>query len=298
MSKDLPLVSVVIPCFNQGKFIDEAVQSVLASAYRNIEIIIVNDGSTEERTKHILQSYSAPKTTVIETENNGVSAARNTAIQAAKGKYILPLDADDKIAPTYLEKAVSVLESDTDIGLVYCEAALFGTEQGKWKLPKFSIKSFINGNCIFISSLFRKSVWEKVGGFKENMLFSLEDWDFWISIIETGSGVYQIPEILFFYRKHAESRTIKARGSNRLSFRQIILNHSDFFAKHALLLKGLVRKEFFSKSIRKQVKTRCFYYFMALIKYRLFQLFGVAGAYLLFPIYVRRIYEMLAEERK
>ena len=113
-------VSVVIPCYNQGAFIDDAVNSVLAQTFSDFEIIIVNDGSTDATTNALLERYSRPKTTVIHTENQGVCAARNTAIKAAAGKYILPLDADDKIEPTYLEKAVNVFDNHPETGVVWC----------------------------------------------------------------------------------------------------------------------------------------------------------------------------------
>lgn len=121
----MPAVSVIIPCYNQGAFIKEAVDSVLAQTFQDFEIIIVNDGSSDAKTNEFLSNFTAPKTTVLSlAENQGPSVARNVAIKAAKGKYILPLDADDKIAPTYLEKAFNVLEQNISVGIVYCKANL------------------------------------------------------------------------------------------------------------------------------------------------------------------------------
>jgi glycosyltransferase involved in cell wall biosynthesis len=97
-------VSVIMPCYNQGQYIDEAVDSVLTQTYQNYEIIIVNDGSTDEFTNEKLKNYNKPKTQVIHTANQGLSAARNNGIHASNGEFILPLDADDKIANTYLER--------------------------------------------------------------------------------------------------------------------------------------------------------------------------------------------------
>ena len=103
-----PTVSVVIPCYNQGQYLDEAVESVISQTYQDFEIIIINDGSNDLETIEILKNYQKPKTRIIHTENQGVIAARNRAIEAAQGKYILPLDADDKIGNTYLEEAVQL----------------------------------------------------------------------------------------------------------------------------------------------------------------------------------------------
>ncbi len=290
--------SVIIPCYNQGRFIKEAVDSVLLQTFQDFEIIVVNDGSTDPETNQILSAFSAPKTTILHTSNQGPAAARNTAIQAAKGLYILPLDADDKIAPTYLEKAIDVLEKNNDIGIVYCDAEFFGNETGKWDLSPYSLKRILNSNCIFVSSFFHKSAWEKVGGFKENMIFSLEDWDFWLSLIENGSNVYKIPETLFFYRKQETSRTSLAKKFDTVSCRQLILNHLDFYAQNVLLLKGTVRQIFFSKKIKKHLKKRNLSYFLALAKYRTDQCFEIIKSYLMFPIYIQRIYRMMKEDRK
>ena len=108
----MPKVSIVIPCYNHGKFVDETVQSCLKQTYQDIEIIIVNDGSTDEYTNTLLKDYQRPKTKVITIQNQGLPTARNTGIREAVGEYILPLDADDKIAPTYIEKAVNVIEKN------------------------------------------------------------------------------------------------------------------------------------------------------------------------------------------
>src|SRR5262249_32672545 len=131
----MPKVSVIIPCFNQGQFVDEAVASVLAQTYRDFEIIVINDGSTDEATNRKLAAYDYPQAQVMHTANQGAAGARNTGIAATSGQYILPLDADDRIAPTYLERAVAALEADARVGIVYCQAELFGEESGPWQLP-------------------------------------------------------------------------------------------------------------------------------------------------------------------
>jgi glycosyltransferase involved in cell wall biosynthesis len=112
----VPQVSVIIPCYNQGRYLDDAITSVLVQTYQNFEILIVDDGSTEPETIEILQDYQQPKTRIIRTENQGVATARNLGIAQAQGTYILPLDADDKIADSYLEKAVTLLEGNEQLG--------------------------------------------------------------------------------------------------------------------------------------------------------------------------------------
>jgi len=125
-------VSVVIPCFNQSDFLLDAIKSVMNSTYKNIEVIIVNDGSTDKTPDDISNLLSPFENIVlINQQNSGVCVARNNGITKASGEYILPLDADDKIAKTYIEKAISVLENNPDIGIVYCEAEFFGNDKNK-----------------------------------------------------------------------------------------------------------------------------------------------------------------------
>lgn len=196
----MPKVSVVIPCYNQGVYLDEAVISVLEQSWQDLEIIIVNDGSTDGETVDILSFYERPRTRVIHTENRGLAAARNAGIAEARGAYILPLDADDRIGKEYLEKGVTVLESRPDVGIVYCLAEKFGADNGAWNSPRFSLRRMLLGNLIFCSALFRREDWERTGGYDPGMASGWEDWDFWLSLLELGRGVYRIPEVLFHYR--------------------------------------------------------------------------------------------------
>lgn len=234
-------VSVIIPCYNQGKYIDEAVSSVLSQTYKSFEIIIVNDGSTDKFTNELLKTYSRPKTRIIFTRNRGVSTARNLAISESKGEYILPLDADDKIAPEYLEKAMHFFENDIvgDVGIVYCLAEFFGKKSGLWNLPEFSFEEILLRNMIFCSAFFRKSDWQKVGGYNDNMKDGYEDWDFWLSLIEAGVGVYKIPDVLFYYRIKRGSRCNAMSEKEKFEMRlQIFDNHEKLYRDN---LKSIFR---------------------------------------------------------
>jgi glycosyltransferase involved in cell wall biosynthesis len=224
------LVSIVIPCYNQGIYLDEAVDSALAQTHPDVEIIIVNDGSTDSFTNELLANYKRPKTKVIITKNNGLAEARNVAIRNAKGKYILPLDADDIIAPEYCEKALRVIESDPKIGIVHGETQNFGANTNMRKDPPYSLEAMLRRNIILCSSLYRRDDWEKVGGYNKNMKYGGEDWDFWLSIIELGRDVYKIPETMFYYRIRPGSM---ARSIDEEKFRelrkQVYLNHLELY---------------------------------------------------------------------
>lgn len=207
-SDGIPLVTVVIPCFNAGKYLDEAVDSILNQSSKSYEIIIIDDGSTDSLTINKLKNYKKPRTIVIHTSNVGPAEARNIAIKQAQGKYILPLDADDKIGSDYLGSAIRILDRDETIGIVYCRGQYFGDRIGKYELPRFSINKILIKNVIFNSAVYRKSAWARVGGYKRNMTQGAEDYDFWLSLLELNIGVYQIPQVLYYYRVRGDSRTI------------------------------------------------------------------------------------------
>lgn len=236
------LVSVIIPCYNQGQYLQEAVDSVLASTYKNIEIIVVDDGSTQG-TK-FLKTFVAEKTKIIHQENQGVAQARNNGIKVANGKYILPLDSDDKIYPTYIEKAVKVIEDNNKIGIVYCGAEFFGAVKGKWELPEYKFPDILAGNLIFNTAMYKKADWELCGGYKKEMIYGFEDWEFWINLIERGAEVYKIPEVLFLYRQHNMSRSSELSKKSKpiVMINQIIKFHPKFYEQNAEKISSQLRK--------------------------------------------------------
>lgn len=228
-------ISVIMPCYNDGKYITEAIHSVEEQTYHNWEIIIIDDGSDEEETIHILNSIKSAKITVLHSEHLRPAGARNYGIQNATGKYILPLDSDDKIDRTYMEKAVKILESSPDVGAVYCKADLFGEKSGIWDLPDYSFQTMLLDNIVFVTALFYRDDWEKVGGFSTNMYSGMEDYDFWLSILETGKKIYQISEVLFHYRIKPVSRTTGFQNNCsqvQNTYQKIYENHIDFYHQH------------------------------------------------------------------
>lgn len=232
MERKLNKVSVVIPCFNQGQYVDDAVNSVLKQTYQDFEIIIVNDGSTDQFTSNKLKNYDQPRTQVIHTHNLGLSAARNNGIKAANGEYILVLDADDTFEPSFLEKAVLHLEKEETIGVVTCGIKSFGREN--WTayptggdVTAFLLKSNSCGNA-----LFRKICWEEAEGYDENMKDGYEDWNFWIAVTKRGWKVYSIPELLFNYRTSKTSMYRESYKKNAEIRRQIVINHKEVFQDH------------------------------------------------------------------
>ncbi len=237
----MPLVSIIIPCYNQGQYLAESIGSVLASDFYDLEIIVVDDGSTDPATITLLEQLNHPKTKLIRQENRGLAGARNRGIAEAQGTYILPLDADDRIGPGYLSQAVAALEADPNLGIVYCRAEKFGAEQGEWRLAPFSRWRMGLGNIIFCSAFYRRADWQQVGGYDETLRRGWEDWDFWLSLLELGCRVRCLDLVGFQYRKQITSMAagmgheLKAR----LHFRMLD-QHRRYFGWYGTLLAPLL----------------------------------------------------------
>lgn len=245
------LVSVVIPLYNQESFLEETINSILNSKYHYLEIIIVDDESTDKSAEiatRLADSYS--QIHFIQQKNAGPAAARNTAIRAAKGPYILPVDADDLISNDYITKAVEVMERRPEVKVVYCESEKFGAKQGPWKLKPFSRQALAQGNMIFVSAMYRKADWEACGGYAEEMTWGFEDWEFWISMLKDSGEVVKLPIIGFYYRirKRSRRKSVDQKG-RQLTYSFINKKHKEFIYKH---LNGPIRK---SKTWSKPINT-------------------------------------------
>ena len=232
-----PTISIIIPCYNQEKYLAETVKSALNSTYADLEIIIVNDGSTDN-SKEIAEDLSEKhrNVTLLNQPNSGVATARNAGIEYANGKYILPLDGDDLITPSYLSDSIRILEEKPDVKVVYCEAVKFD-EKGErfWGLKPFSLTSLARDNMIFVSGIFRKADCLAIGGFDDQMkTLGSEDWEFWINLLKNGGKVVKLPYLGFKYRLTKSASRRKMTSSNALKIKRIAyLNskHMDFFER-------------------------------------------------------------------
>lgn len=230
-----PLVSVIVPCYNQGMYLKECLDSVFAQDYPAIEVVVVDDGSTNPQSLKALDAISDPRVTIIRKRNEGVAIARNTAIASSRGKYLLPIDADDKIGPGFVSKAVAILEKDAEVGVVGCETARFGAESGPFPLPAFDPKLMLMANVVVCTAVYRRADWDLVGGYRANMVYGWEDWDFWLSLIELKRKFVRLPQALFFYRSHGVTRNDAMKpGSEKAMamLRQLVENHAELYARH------------------------------------------------------------------
>lgn len=245
-------VSIITPCYNYGCFLDDAVRSIHQSTVEIplAQIIIVNDGSTDKSTLDVLNSYRLKGFNIIAQVNKGLPAARNTGISAAETDYLLPLDADDMIAPTFIEKAFWVLQTRDEIGFVCSWLKHFGDETWVWK-PSYSPFRLLFENIVTVTSLIRKKAWDSVGGYDEKMKEGYEDWDFWLKLVEAKWQGYQIPEILFYYRRHGKTMLHISNKNRTNIIKQLRENHPSLFDKEKIAhLKKTNRGNYIALTIK------------------------------------------------
>ncbi len=229
-----PLISVIVPCYNQAQYLDECLQSVLDQTFQDWECIIVNDGSpdhTEEVAKKWVEKDSRFK--YLDKENGGLSSARNAGIAEAKGEWILPLDADDYIASNYLYDAHIHFEND-DLKVIYGRAEKFGALNEPWDLKPFNLHNLAQQNVIYCSALYRKKDWVEIGRYDEQMKSGLEDWEFWIRMLKDRGRALCLPEVCFYYRIKDTSMLTGLLSMNlqkQAVFKYVEKKHYDFFSE-------------------------------------------------------------------
>ena len=237
------LLSVVIPYFNMGEFINEAIAAIEQSSYTNKEVIIVNDGSNDAQSLQVLDLLKTKKgITIVDQPNLGLAAARNHGAREAKGEYLAFLDADDKVTANYYQKAIDILNHKSNVHFVGCWVQYFGESDGKW--PAFTPQPpfILYHNMVNSSSLvYRKDSFLRHGLNDSRFLYGMEDYDSVISLIKNGCGGVVIPEFLFLYRVRRNSMARGFNKSNRLYLYQLLADkHQEIYATFAAELFGLL----------------------------------------------------------
>lgn len=229
-----PAVSIVVPCYNGARFIDELLQTLAAQTFRDFEVIIVDDGSGEE-TRQKLASLD-PAIRVLRQKNQGPGAARNTGFRAARAPLILPLDCDDALEPTYLAETTAALQSaPPDVGFVFTHLRAFGAIQRVF--PRgFDRFDQLFSNRLQSCVLMRKSAWAALGGYDETMRDGYEDWDFNIRLGRAGYRGIEIPKPLYLYRVSSEGMLLShCSGKHAEIWRYIRQKHADLYRLPSIL---------------------------------------------------------------
>jgi len=227
------LVSVIIPCYNQGNFLLEAIDSVLNQSYKNIEIIIINDGSDDRETLEIIGSFDNPQIKVLQQDNGGPGVARNNAVKIAKADYIVLLDSDDLICDGCIADAVKVLAENPSVGVVYGNCQYFGEKNYLLIRKHIDANVLLKGDTIAICSILRKNAFDDAGGFDEFLSKKgLEDWDFWLMLVEKGWKFFYLNKTTFEVRVLNSSRTFQVANKNLEELKSYIYRkHSDLLSR-------------------------------------------------------------------
>jgi glycosyltransferase involved in cell wall biosynthesis len=220
------LLSIIIPCFNSEKTLEETLGSIIHQDYLDWEAIIVDDGSTDNtaaiaekwtQIDHRFKYYHKP--------NEGLGKARNYGIEISKGEFILPLDSDNLVISDFASLAINILTKDTEVGVVHGNAELFGEESGLWEIAKFNFEQLLVQNYIDACAIFRKSLWFEVGGYDELMPYQgNEDWELWLAFGTRGVKFHHLEKITFKYR-------ISSNSMNRSYTTEIKKTNEDYIVK-------------------------------------------------------------------
>ena len=225
-----PRVAVVIPCFNLGEYLPEAVESVRVQTRPADEVIIVDDGSTDPATRELLDRYAREGLTVLRTENRGASAARNHGITSCRAEYVLCLDSDDVLAPEFLEQTVAALNNAPDAAVATTHVEFFGDRDGVWETSGYGPTQLLAENCIASASLFRRVSWRDAGGYAD--LDGCQDWDLWLSMIERGWRWTCVPEVLYRYRVRNGSISDRTKERRPQLVQAVLSRHADTYRKN------------------------------------------------------------------
>lgn len=213
IKKNEPLVTIAMPIYNYAKRLNHTLGSIFNQDYTNFEIIIVNDGSTDEYCLMKLKTLEGQEgIKIIHKDNSGVSSTRNRAVREGNGEYVLPLDADDMILPSYIKTAVAILKNNSKISPVYCDTIHVGEMQGLEKRPEWSNERLLQGPFIVNSSLYTKESYNEVGGYDEE-LQGWEDYHFWLKMMKKGYVGKRIPKGLFVYFHHEKDGSVSTEAN-------------------------------------------------------------------------------------
>jgi glycosyltransferase involved in cell wall biosynthesis len=228
-------VTVVITCFNYGRFLGEAVRSALEQKGGPPSVIVVDDGSTDRATLDALEELPAG-VELIRQERAGVCAARNSGLARAQTLYTLVLDADDKLSANALSLLREPLERDSKLGFAYGHMHFFGDWDGELRFPPYDPYALLYRHTIGLSALMRREVVEATGGF-DSAFEHFEDWELWVNALEHGWRGVQVDAVTLEYRRHGATKQGADRRRYRRMFKAMRQKHRSLYAARAELAR-------------------------------------------------------------
>ena len=247
-------VSVIIPCYNLGAYLHEALGSVRAQTFRDYDVLVVDDGSTDQDTATVLAELASAGIRLLRTDNHGLSAARNAGIASTTGELVCCLDADDRLAPQWLERGVELLDASPDLSFASHWLRTFGDESWVWQPVRSDLAALLDVNTLNGAALIRRDAVLAVRGFDESMRDGCEDWEFWIRMTEAGYRGAIIPEVLYEYRRRPESmsRQMNQDAAHLRLYSALIERHHESYRQH--LGDLLLRREWTMSTLARSIE--------------------------------------------
>jgi glycosyltransferase involved in cell wall biosynthesis len=228
------LVSVIIPCYNYGRFIWDAIASVLAQTYPHLEVIVIDDGSTDAETVEVLNRICLPRVLVIHQSNQGLAQTRNNGAAIASGEYLMYLDADDRLERHAVGLLLYALQHTPSAAYAYSYQRFFGDQELVWETQPFNAFDLLWANHPSVCSLIRRSAFTNAGGYRAELLYGYEDWEFWVRLSGHGHYGLCVPAAVFEHRRHGVTMTHTAHEKKRFLQRQILTINSGLYLPESI----------------------------------------------------------------
>lgn len=223
-------VSVIVPVYRTERYLGQCLASVAAQTCPEWECVVVDDGSEDpEAIDTLARQHLGRRGSVVHQENQGLPAARNRGIAAASGDLILCLDSDDTIAPVYIDKTRAPMDHDPELAVVCCWTQHTGLRSDVLRPGSLELFWLLQRNLFPVTALFRRRIWEEVGGFDEGMKTGHEDWEFWIRVALAGNRFGCVPEPLFHYRLRPGSMVAHATRNRADTIHYIRRKHAEIY---------------------------------------------------------------------
>lgn len=234
-----PSVSIIVPCFNYGRFLAEAIESALGQSHVPLEVIVIDDGSTDDSCE-VAARYE-PAVKALTQPNQGLVAVLNRGLHEAAGEYFVILSADDVLRPSYVETLLAALLEQPGAAYAYSAMEYFGSRSGVFPAKPFSPALLLAGNYINATALTRRSDALAVGGFQPNPENAWEDWDFWLRLLEAGKYGVAVPEPLLRYRRHeTTSRNPPSRWRAYKALRTVAAGHPALYTRRPRIVREVL----------------------------------------------------------
>jgi glycosyltransferase involved in cell wall biosynthesis len=252
-----PILSIIIPCYNSQATLGTTLESVLHQDFQDWEAIIINDGSIDATEEIALKWVEKDKRfKYFLKQNEGLGKTRNYGILRAKGTYILPLDSDNQLMKDFAQNAIDVFDKNSEVGVVYGDAEYFGDTIGFWKVAEYNLEKMLVHNYIDACAIYKKELWQKVGGYDENMPYQgHEDWEYWVALGLLNTKFYHLKEITFKYYV-SKSSMIRSFSEKMITENQdyIVKKYSEEYHSQYCKAISLIQKN--ENDFREKLKSK------------------------------------------